>query len=165
MQVHLSLLEEKYEAECLAILNEIISEGLSFPMEDLYDLEAFRRRFAVNDIVWCAIDEDDRVLGFVHIRPNNVGRCSHVANCGYCVASHARGKGIGRMLVARSLEAARAAGYRGMQFNAVVATNDAAVALYRSFGFTIVATIPGGFRQGSLEDPRYVDIYILYLEL
>jgi len=165
MQIHLALIEEKYEADCLAIFNEIIDEGLTFPMDTPFSLEEFRKKYPPHETVWCAVDENDRVLGFVHIHPNNVGRCSHVANCGYCVASESRGKGIGRMLVAKSLEAAREQGYRGMQFNAVVSTNTAAIALYRSFGFEIIATVPGGFRQGSIEDPRFVDMYIMYLEL
>ena len=165
MRIHLAPLEEKYESDCLAVLNEIFEEGLTFPTEDPLDLETFRQKYARNDIIWCAIDENDRALGFVYIRPNNVGRCSHVANCGYCVASFARGRGIGRMLVARSIEAAHEAGYRGIQFNAVVITNEAAVALYHSFGFETIGTIPGGFRQGSTEEPRYVDMYVMYLGL
>ena len=165
MQLHLRLLEEKYESDCLDVLNEIIEEGLAFPWEKPFDVEAFRKKYPPHEIVWCAVDENDKVLGYVHIHPNNEGRCSHIANCGYSVTRSARGRGIGRMLVAKSIEAAREAGYRGMQFNAVVSTNVAAVTLYRSFGFEIIGTIPGGFRQGSVEDPHFVDMYVMYLEL
>jgi len=165
MQIRLALIEEKYEADCLAIFNEIVEEGLTFPMDKIFTLEDFREKCPPHETIWCAVDENDRVLGFVHIHPNNVGRCSHIANCGYSVASKVRGKGVGRMLVAKSIEVAREDGYRGMQFNAVVSTNVAAIALYRSFGFEIIATIPGGFRHGSADDPRFVDMYIMYLAL
>ena len=165
MQVHLALLEEKYESDCLAVFNEIIEEGLAFPWDTPFDLGKFREKYPPQETVWCAIDENDRALGFVHIHPNNEGRCSHIANCGYSVTSKARGMGIGRMLVAKSIEAAREAGYRGMQFNAVVSTNVAAIALYRSFGFEIIGTVPGGFRQGTVENPHFVDMYIMFLAL
>ena len=165
MQVHLALFNEKYESGCLAIFNEIIEEGLAFPQDEPFDTDALRKKFPPHEPVWCAIGPDDQVLGFVHIHPNNEGRCSHVANCGYCVTREARGQGIGRLLVAKSIEVAREAGYRGMQFNAVVATNHAAVALYQSFDFEIIGTIPGGFRQGTVAEPHYVDIYILYLAI
>jgi ribosomal protein S18 acetylase RimI-like enzyme len=67
--------------------------------------------------------------------------------------------------VRKSLQAARDMGYRGLQFNAVVATNTAAIALYRSLGFHIVGTIPGGFRQGDADSPDYVDMHIMYRSL
>jgi len=34
-----------------------------------------------------------------------------------------------------------------MQFNAVAQTNSSAVRLYESVGFTVVGTVPGGFRH------------------
>ena len=165
MQIRLARIEKKYEADCLSIFNEIVDEGLSFPMDTPFTYEDFRKKFPPHEIVWCAVDENERVMGFFHIHPNNVGRCSHIANCGFGVAIESRGKGIGRMLVAKSIEVAREEGYHGMQFNTVVSTNEAAIALYQSFGFEIIATIPGGFRQGSLETPRFVDMYIMYLKL
>ncbi len=44
-----------------------------------------------------------------------------------------------------TLRWARDSGYRGMQFNAVVATNSAAVHLWQSLGFLILATVPEAF--------------------
>ena len=41
--------------------------------------------------------------------------------------------------------AARDAGFRSMQFNAVVETNAAAVALWRKLGFEIIGTVPEAF--------------------
>jgi ribosomal protein S18 acetylase RimI-like enzyme len=57
----------------------------------------------------------------------------------------ARGRGVGRALGEFVVEAARAAGYAAMQFNAVVETNTAAVALWRSLGFRVIGTVPGAF--------------------
>ena len=56
----------------------------------------------------------------------------------------------------------REQGYRGIQFNAVVETNTAAVALWRSLGFAIVGTVPEAF-----EHPvhGYVGLHVMHLPL
>jgi GNAT superfamily N-acetyltransferase len=56
-----------------------------------------------------------------------------------------QGKGVGRALGTYVVEWARAAGYAGMQFNAVVETNAAAVSLWQALGFEIIGTVPGAF--------------------
>lgn len=165
MQVHLAPLEERYKPGCLKVFNQIIEEGLAFPWEKPFDMQAFNKKYPPHEPLWCALNDKDEVLGLFHLHPNNEGRCSHVANCGYSVARQARGQGIGRMLVAKSIEVAREGGFRGIQFNAVVSTNHAAIKLYRSFGFAIIGTVPGGFRQGTASDPHYVDMYVMYLPL
>jgi L-amino acid N-acyltransferase YncA len=165
LAMRLTPLEDKYRPDCLEIFNQIIAEGVAFPWDEPFDTQAFDAKYIPEEPVWCVVDEDDRVLGFVHIHPNSDGRCSHVANCGYNVRAEARGQGVGRLLVAKSIEIAREEGYRGVQFNAVVSNNEAAIALYRSFGFEILGTVPGGFRLGTGEDVRYIDMHLMYLAL
>ncbi len=63
---------------------------------------------------------------------------------------------------AASLQQARAEGYRGMQLNAVVETNTAAVALWRSLGFQSLATVPEAFAH---PDRGYVGLYIMHRRL
>jgi ribosomal protein S18 acetylase RimI-like enzyme len=72
------------------------------------------------------------------------------------------GRGVGRALAEAALHRARAAGFRGMQFNAVVATNERAVALWRSLGFEILATVPEGFHHPT---QGYVGLHIMYRAL
>jgi L-amino acid N-acyltransferase YncA len=164
-QIRLAPIEPKYRPECLGIFNQIIEEGVAFPWDKPFDTQAFDAKYVPEEPVWCALDEQDQVLGFVHIKRNNDGRCSHIANCGYSVRKDARGKGVGRLLVEKSLEVAREMGYRGMQYNAVVSTNTSAIALYRSVGFEIIGTVPGGFRFGPPEEPQFVDMHIMYRAL
>ena len=57
------------------------------------------------------------------------------------------GRGVGRALAEHVLATARADGYRGMQFNAVAASNTRAVALWQSVGMAILCTVPDGFRH------------------
>lgn len=93
-----------------------------------------------------AVDEaSGALLGSAKTGPNRPGRGAHVATASFMVAGSARGRGVGRALGEWVLEHARAAGHTSMQFNAVVETNTAAVALWRSLGFTVVGTVPEAF--------------------
>jgi L-amino acid N-acyltransferase YncA len=88
---------------------------------------------------------DGQVVGSAKLRPNFLGPAAHVANASFIVDAAYAGRGIGRALGEHVLAAARAQGYRAMQFNAVVETNTGAVALWRSLGFEILATVPEAF--------------------
>jgi L-amino acid N-acyltransferase YncA len=90
---------------------------------------------------------DGVVVGTALLKPVHPGAGDHVANASFMVDPHAGGQGVGRALAEYVLDAARAADYRAMQFNAVVATNERAVALWRSLGFDILATVPEAFRH------------------
>ena len=102
---------------------------------------------------------DDRVLGCYLLRPNQPGLGDHVANCGYMVAADARGQGIASAMCEHSLDAARRAGFKAMQFNFVVATNTKAVKLWQRHGFQIVGTVPGAFRHATLGP---TDIHVMH---
>ena len=106
--------------------------------------------------------DDGVVVGTAEIRPNQVGRGRHVANASFMVSPSCAGRGIGRALAAVVLERARAAGYRAMQFNAVVATNTRAVALWESLGFSVVGRVPGAFRHATEGE---VDLLVMHLWL
>jgi len=98
-----------------------------------------------------AVEDDDRagsdrpVLGTAVMQPNRLGRGSHVATASFMVAEHARGRGVGRALGEHMLAWATAQGFRAVQLNAVVETNTAAVALWRSLGFSVIGTVPDAF--------------------
>ncbi|MFB7888681.1 GNAT family N-acetyltransferase [Cellulosimicrobium cellulans] len=96
--------------------------------------------------VLVAVDPlDGAVLGTAKYLPNHPGAGAHVANASFVVDPEASGRGVGRVLARAVLDGARADGYRAMQFNAVVETNDRAVRLWQSLGFTILATVPEAF--------------------
>ncbi|MGH3416142.1 MAG: GNAT family N-acetyltransferase [Actinocrinis sp.] len=102
-----------------------------------------------------------RVLGTANMYANRGGPGSHVASASYMVDPAFAGRGIGRALVRYSLDWARSAGFRAMQFNAVAETNVHAVRLYESLGFTVVGTVPRAFLH-----PRagYVGLHVMYQE-
>lgn len=138
----------------VGIWNEVVADGAAFPQEEPLDGEAASRFFGGQTVAGVAVEDGD-ILGLYILHPNNVGRCGHISNASYAVASAARGRKVGEALVRRSIAAAREAGFRILQFNAVVATNEAALRLYEKLGFTRLGTIPGGFRDKS---GAYLDI-------
>jgi len=89
--------------------------------------------------------KDGRVLGTAKTGPNHMGPGSHVATASFMVAAEARGQGVGRALGEAVIARAKAAGYRAMQFNAVVEANRSAVRLWRALGFEIIGTAPEAF--------------------
>jgi L-amino acid N-acyltransferase YncA len=91
-----------------------------------------------------AVDGEE-VLGTAKMGPNRPGRGSHVATASFMVATNARGRGVGRALAEYFIDWAGRGGYGGLQFNAVVETNTAAVRLWQQLGFTIVGTVPAAF--------------------
>ena len=100
------------------------------------------------------------LLYFLH--PNNVGRCGHIANASYAIDSNYRGKHIGEKLVSDSLLQAKKAGFKLLQFNAVVESNIHARHLYARLGFVQVGTIPNGFL---MKDGSYQNIHLYYYVL
>ena len=89
--------------------------------------------------------EGSAVLGSAKMGPNRPGRGSHVATASFMVDPARQGQGVGRALGGYAVDWAKDAGYRSMQFNAVVETNTAAVRLWESLGFEILATVPETF--------------------
>src|ERR671919_2272658 len=94
--------------------------------------------------------DGDRILGTAKMGPNRPGPGSHVATASFMVAADARGRGVGRALGEYALSWAKEQGYAAMQFNAVVASNQAAVRLWQELGFQIVGTVPEAFAHPTL---------------
>ena len=102
------------------------------------------------------------IVGTYILRPNQAGAGSHVANAAFMVALNARGKGIGRDIGEHCLSEARRLGFRAIQFNFVVSTNEPAIRLWKQLGFNIVGTLPGAFQH---PEKGYVDVYIMFRSL
>ena len=102
------------------------------------------------------------IVGTYILRPNQSGGGSHVANAAFMVAPEARGQGIGRAMGEHCLSEARRLGFRAMQFNFVVSTNESAVRLWQQLGFEIVGTLPGAFRH---PEKGYIDVYVMHRSL
>jgi L-amino acid N-acyltransferase YncA len=106
--------------------------------------------------------EGDQVLGSAKMGPNRPTRGAHIATASFMVDPAHAGKGIGRALGSYVVEWARSEGYRGMQFNAVVETNAAAIRLWESLGFEILGTVPAAFDSKA---HGYVGMHVMYQRL
>jgi ribosomal protein S18 acetylase RimI-like enzyme len=111
---------------------------------------------------YVACTAEGEIVGTYFIKPNQPGLGSHVCNCGYVVAPEAQGRGIASAMCEHSQTEAVALGFRAMQFNLVVATNERAVRLWQRLGFGIVGTLPRAFRHQRL---GFVDALVMYKEL
>lgn len=141
--------------------NDALEEGRSFPQLEPYTEEKFADILQAETAAYCML-ADGELVGYYTLHPNIVGRGSHIANISYLICREFRGRHLGKHLVAHSIEQAKICGFRGIQFNGVGSWNTPAVRLYEAAGFSILATIPGGFL---LKDGSYADIYIMYLSL
>ena len=107
-------------------------------------------------------ESDGRVVGTYILRANQLGPGSHVANAAFMVAPNAQGQGIGRAMGEHCLKEARRLGFRAMQFNFVVSTNESAIRLWQRLGFEIVGTLPEAFRHPEM---GYVDVHVMFRSL
>ncbi len=103
--------------------------------------------------------DGERVLGTAKMGTNRPGPGAHVATASFMVSADTRGRGVGTALCRNALDWARGRGYAGMQFNAVAASNAAAVAVYRRWGFFVVGTVPGAFAHPTL---GRVGLHVMY---
>jgi len=104
----------------------------------------------------------DTVLGSAKMGPNRPGRGAHIGTASFMVSPEHTGRGVGRALGRHIVDQCRADGYHGIQFNAVVETNHAAVALWLSLGFQIMATIPEAFNH---RERGLVGLHVMYQKL
>ena len=123
--------------------------------------EALAYWFAAGTDTFVA-EQEGKIVGSYILRPNRPGLGDHIANAGYMVDPTARGGGVGRAMGEHSLAEARRRGYRAMQFNFVVSTNESAVRLWQQLGFNIVGTLPGAFRHAQ---KGLVDAYVMFRSL
>lgn len=107
-------------------------------------------------------EDDGTIVGTYYLRANQAGGGDHVCNCGYVTRNASRRLGVGRLMCKHSLAEAARIGFRAMQFNCVVSTNEDAVKLWKSLGFDIVGTLPGAFRHPAA---GVVDAYVMFRRL
>lgn len=145
------------------IWNEVVRDGVAFPqIEELTDENA-DSFFKSQTYTGIAFDlESSKIVGLYILHPNNVGRCSHIANASYAVKKVVRGEHIGEKLVKDCLKIAHEKKFKILQFNAVVASNIHAIHLYERLGFTKLGKVPSGFL---LPNENYEDIYLFYHEV
>jgi ribosomal protein S18 acetylase RimI-like enzyme len=149
-------------AAIAAIILPIIREGATYTLDpDMSEGDALAYWQGPDKETFVA-EEHGVILGTYYMRPNQARGGRHVCNCGYMTSSSAAGRGVARRMCEHSLKHARSRGYRAMQFNFVVSTNDRAVRLWQLLGFETVGRLPLAFRHPAL---GYVDAFVMYRAL
>ena len=151
------------------IFHEVVAAGDTYPIDpDMSREDAFAYWFLAGARPFVAEEDGPasatlrrgkQIVGIYTLHPNQSGGGAHVANAAFMVPAIARGRGIGRAMGEHCLKEARRLGFRAMQFNFVVSTNESAVKLWQTLGMKIVGTLPGAFRH---PEKGYVDVYVMF---
>lgn len=142
------------------IFTAIVREGRTYAYPEDLSSEAARELWMLNPPGRTVVAVEDGVtVGTATMSPNRPGRGSHIATASFMVDPARRGRGVGRALGEHVVPWAGEQGYRGIQFNAVVETNHAAVRLWQSLGFEIIGTVPGAFRHA---EDGYVGLHVMF---
>ncbi len=150
--------QEDFE-EIWPIFHEIVRAGETYAYPRDTDKNEARKIWMESPRKTFVLTENGTVLGTYYIKTNHPGQGSHVCNCGYMVASAARGRGLAAAMCLHSQQIAKELGYKAMQFNFVASTNKAAVHLWQKLGFEIVGRLPGAFNHPT---KGYVDALVMY---
>jgi ribosomal protein S18 acetylase RimI-like enzyme len=146
----------------LSIIVPTIREGTTYALDrDLTEADALAYWMAPDKETF-VVEDDGVVVGTYFMRTNQPGGGRHVCNCGFMTSASAMGRGVARRMGEHSLSHARSRGYRAMQFNFVVSTNERAVRLWQSLGFAIVGRLPLAFRHPTA---GYVDVFVMHQHL
>ena len=144
------------------ILHAVIAPGDTYTFDPKISRdEALAYWFRADTHTYVA-EQDRQIVGTYILKANQPALGSHVANAAFMIALEARGLGVGRRMGDHCLSEARRLGFRAMQFNFVVSTNEAAIRLWKQLGFETVGNLPGAFRH---PERGYVDVYIMFRSL
>jgi len=144
------------------IMEPIVRAGETYALPRDMSREAALAYWLAADREVFVTEDAGEIAGTYCLRTNQPGGGSHVANCGYMTAPWATGRGIARAMCKHSLSHAKARGFRAVQFNFVVSTNERAVRLWQSLGFEVVGRLPGAFEHPAL---GLVDALVMYRDL
>jgi L-amino acid N-acyltransferase YncA len=144
------------------IFHAVVAPGDTYVFDpEMSRSDALAYWFRANTHTYVA-ESEGRIVGTYILKPNQPALGSHVANAAFMVSPTARGLGLGRRMGEHCLAEARRLGFRAMQFNFVVSTNEPAVRLWQQLGFRIVGTLPGAFHHAQL---GFVDAYVMFRTL
>jgi L-amino acid N-acyltransferase YncA len=151
------------DAEAIwSIIGPTIAAGETYALDRDMGRDAALAYWLGDDRETFVAEYDGAILGTYYLRANQAGGGRNVCNSGYMTAAHATGKGVARQMCTHSLDHARVRGFRAMQFNFVVSTNERAVALWQGMGFDIMGRMPAAFDHPT-KGP--VDALLLYQTL
>jgi len=158
--INIRPIEEMDWPDTWSIIEPVFRSGETYAFSpEITEEEAYKVWAIIPAETFVATDESNIILGTYYLKPNQPALGSHVCNCGYIVSENVRGKGVASAMCMHSQAEAITRGYRAMQYNLVVSTNEGAIRLWKKHGFEVVGTLPNAFRHPKL---GYVNAYVMY---
>ncbi len=142
-----------------AIFHDIIAAGETYAFKQDMTKQQAEALWLDTPPKTFVIENGEQILGTYFVKANQAGPGSHVCNCGYMVAASARGLGLATKMCEHSQHIAKDLGFKAMQFNCVVSSNEVAVKLWNKLGFATVGRIPKAFNHPI---KGYVDTLVMY---
>jgi len=145
--------------EIWPILQEAFSKGDTYVFSP--DMPKDEGLIAWMEVPWATYValKNNQIVGTYFIKPNQPGLGSHICNAGYVVKADARGEGIGKAMCEHSLAEAKLLGFKGMQYNFVVSTNQTAIKLWGKCGFNKAGVLHNAYNH---KEKGFVDAYVMY---
>ena len=141
------------------IFHQVVEAGDAYVYAPTMERERALKIWMAEEVQTYVALKAGEVAGTYILKENQPDLGSHICNAAFMVGSQYRGQGIGRAMGEHAFKEAGEAGFLGMQFNLVVSTNEAAVALWLKLGFEIVGMLPRAFRHRTL---GLVDAYVMF---
>lgn len=157
--MHIRIAEEQDFESIWPIFSEIVSSGESYAYPMDISMEDAKRYWMESPRETYVLSENGSIMGSYYIKTNHAGPGEHVCNCGYMVASTARGMGFATLMCLHSQKRALELGYKAMQFNFVASSNEPAVRLWNRLGYETVGRLPKAFNHPKL---GYIDAFVMY---
>ncbi|TNE47379.1 MAG: GNAT family N-acetyltransferase [Deltaproteobacteria bacterium] len=144
------------------IFHPVVAKGDTYVFDPQTPKKELEQHWFAPYMKTYVLEHNRQITGTYILKPNFIGAGSHIANASYMVHPEKQGQGMGRILCEHSIQEAQRLGFLAMQFNIVVSTNQAAIALWKKYGFAIIGTTPNGFQH---PQQGLVDTHIMYKEL
>lgn len=141
------------------IIQKVIIKGDTLVFNPDSSKEKMLEYWSADDKIAYVAEENGLIIGTFYIKANQPDLGSHVANAGYLVHPQHRGKGIAEKMCRFSLIEAKILGFKAMQFNIVISTNEVAIRVWQKCGFEIIGRLPKVFQHQKL---GLVDAFVMY---
>jgi len=154
--------QSKDEDGIWEIIKEVISSGDTYVFSPNSSKEKMLTYWFADHIHTYTVIRSDQIVGTFIIKDNHPDLGSHIANASYMISPKHQGMGLGRQMAENSLIIAKELGYRAMQFNIVVKSNERALKLWDKMGFKVVGEVPEAFKHPK---KGYANALILWKKL
>jgi len=138
---------DKDEKALWGILEPMVRQGGTYVFSLDKTKESMMGYWMGTDKATFVVENGGVVVGTFYLKANQEGLGDHICNAGFVVSRNAEGQGVGRWMGEFAQVTAKSRGFLAMQFNFVIQSNQKAVHLWKSLGFSVIGEIPDAYRH------------------